>query len=406
MAMPIEKVEVGFDTTFSGVGDFFTLNDATKGVLDNTTYKLAGLQFIDVTNRVKQFNISRGRSGIFSAFPAAQANIEFNNHDRAFDPLYTQSPFAGNIVPRREIRVTTANSVQYTGWIDDWAFSYTSNGDSIAEAIAYDAQSIFSGQTLALGTPVSELSGARINKVLDEIGWLDVNRNIDTGVATLSTAVIEANTNAMSYLQNIALSEAGFVFVGKDGKINFVERTDNSVPSSYVTFGGNGVPFQNLDVSYGSDNLYNQIVFDRIGGGTVTVTDNQSITDYGLRTLTQSGLLLNDDSELTDLGLLLATKYSQPEYRFSSLEVAVHKLSPAQQDSVLSLELGDIGLVEFTPNGIGSAIKRFVQVISINHTVNPQTHFIEYGFQSIELAFWRLSDPTAGRLSAGNVLAA
>ena len=406
MAMPIEKIEVGFDTSFSGVGDFFVLNDAVKGVLDNSTYTLAGIQFIDVTNRVRSFSVARGRSGIFSAFPAGQANVEFNNHDRAFDPLYTQSPFTGNIVPRREIRVTTANSVQYTGWIDDWGFSYLPNGDSIADAVAYDATSIISGQTLALGTPVQELSGARVNKVLDELDWLDENRNIDTGIATLGTAIIDANTNAMSYLQNIALSEGGFVFVGKDGKINFIERTDNSVPQNYVLFGGAGIPFQNVEVSYGSDNLYNRIILDRIGGGTATVTSNQSITDYGLRTLSQSGLLLSSDTQLAELGILLAEKYSQPEYRFSSLEVALHKINPSQQSAALGLELGDVALVEFTPNGIGDAIKRFVQVISIRHSVRPETHFIEYGFESIQLAFWTLSDPTAGRLSAGNVLVA
>ncbi len=80
MAMPIEKVEVGFDTSFSGAGNFFVLDDATKGQLDNTSYPLGGLTFIDVTDRVRNFSISRGRSNLFSALPAGQLNVEFNNH--------------------------------------------------------------------------------------------------------------------------------------------------------------------------------------------------------------------------------------------------------------------------------------------------------------------------------------
>jgi hypothetical protein len=398
MAMPIEKVEVGFDTSFSGAGNFFVLDDATKGQLDNTSYPLGGLTFIDVTDRVRNFSISRGRSNLFSAFPAGQLNVEFNNHDRAFDPLYAQSPFAGNIVPRREIRVSTDDVVQYVGWIDDWGFSYLPNGDSVAEAIAYDATSIISGQTLAAGTPTAQLTGARVSNILDQINWSPEERNIEAGVATLGTAVIDANTNAMNYLQTIALSEPGLVFVDKIGRLTFLDRTQSPTSTGLVQFGGTGIPFQSVDVSYGSDNLYNEVVLDRVGGGTATATDTQSVTDYGLRTLSQSGLLLNTDLALAELALVLAQQYSQPEYRFSSLEVAIHKLDPAEQEDVLGLELGSIAKIVFTPNGIGDAIQRFVQVISINHTVNPQNHFIEFGFQSLDAAYLVLDDAEFGKL--------
>jgi|688.fasta_scaffold04268_38 hypothetical protein len=398
MAMPIEKVEVGFDTSFSGAGNFFVLDDATKGQLDNTSYPLGGLTFIDVTDRVRNFSISRGRSNLFSAFPAGQLNVEFNNHDRAFDPLYAQSPFAGNIVPRREIRVSTDDVVQYVGWIDDWGFSYLPNGDSVAEAIAYDATSIISGQTLAAGTPTAQLTGARVSNILDQINWSPEERNIEAGVATLGTAVIDANTNAMNYLQTIALSEPGLVFVDKIGRLTFLDRTQSPTSTGLVQFGGTGIPFQSVDVSYGSDNLYNEVVLDRVGGGTATATDTQSVTDYGLRTLSQSGLLLNTDLALAELALVLAQQYSQPEYRFSSLEVAIHKLDPAEQEDVLGLELGSIAKIVFTPNGIGDAIQRFVQVISINHTVNPQNHFVEFGFQSLDAAYLVLDDAEFGKL--------
>jgi len=398
MAMPIEKVEVGFDTSFSGAGNFFVLDDATKGQLDNTSYPLGGLTFIDVTDRVRNFSISRGRSNLFSAFPAGQLNVEFNNHDRAFDPLYAQSPFAGNIVPRREIRVSTDDVVQYVGWIDDWGFSYLPNGDSVAEAIAYDATSIISGQTLAAGTPTAQLTGARVSNILDQINWSPEERNIEAGVATLGTAVIDANTNAMNYLQTIALSEPGLVFVDKIGRLTFLDRTQSPTSTGLVQFGGTGIPFQSVDVSYGSDNLYNEVVLDRVGGGTATATDTQSVADYGLRTLSQSGLLLNTDLALAELALVLAQQYSQPEYRFSSLEVAIHKLDPAEQEDVLGLELGSIAKIVFTPNGIGDAIQRFVQVISINHTVNPQNHFVEFGFQSLDAAYLVLDDAEFGKL--------
>ncbi len=398
MAMPVEKIEIGLVNSPAGALRF-TLDDGIKGVLDNTEYPLGGDSvFVDVTSRVRRFSLSRGRSSLFSSFPAGQLNVEFNNHDRAFDPLYASSPFAGDIVPRREIRATTGSAVVYSGWIDDWNYSYLPDGDSVAEAIAYDATSILSGQTLAAGTPVTELSGARVNDVLDQIAWSPTLRNIDTGQATLGTAVIQADTNAMSYLQQIASSEVGLVFVGKDGAVNFIDRAQGPTSASLVTFGGTGIPFQSLEVLYGSDNLYNSVILGRTGGGTATATDLDSVADYGLRTLSQNDLLLSTDLALADTALALVQRYSQPEYLFNSLEVALHKLSSAQQAQILGMEIGSIGEVIFTPNGIGDPIERYVQVISINHTVSPDSHYVEFGFQSVESAYLVLDDAEFGKL--------
>ena len=400
MSMPIEKVEIGLVNSPAGALRF-TLDDSVKGVLDNTVYPLGGdAVYIEVTDRVRRFTVSRGRSSLFTAFPAGQLNVEFNNHDRAFDPLYASSPFAGDIVPRREIRVTTGSAVVYQGWIDDWNYSYLPDGDSIAEAIAIDATSILSGQVLAAGTPTVQTSGARVTAVLDEIGWSNTLRSIDTGQATLSDFPIEADTNAMTYLQQIANTEVGLLFVGKDGAVNFLDRAQSPTSASLVTFGGTGIPFQSLGVLYGSDNLYNQVILGRSGGGTATATDIDSVADYGLRTLSQNDFLLNDDIALAETALALAERYSQPEYLFNSLEIAIHKLSPAQQAQVLGMEIGSIGEVIFTPNGIGDPIERYVQVISINHTVSPDSHYIEFGFQSVDTASLVLDDAEFGKLDA------
>ena len=101
---------------------------------------------------------------------------------------------------------------------------------------------------------------------------------------------------------------------------------------------------------------------------------------------------------MAETALALAERYSQPEYLFNSLEVALHKLSPAQQAQILGMEIGSIGEVIFTPNGIGDPIERYVQVISINHTVNPDSHYVEFGFQSVDTASLVLDDAEFGKL--------
>ena len=399
MAAPVELVQLGFDQSFSANPDFFTLNDATKGQLDNTSYPLAGLQFVDVTSRVRSYSISRGRNNIFNAFPAGQARIEFNNHDRAFDPLYDGSPYSGNIIPRREIRVTSGGVIQFSGWIDDWNLSYAPNGDSIVEAIAYDATSILSKQTLSAGTPTPELTGARVGDILDQISWSDELRDLDTGIATVSDYPIDDNTNAMTYLQNVANSEPGLIFVGKSGKVTFRDRATVATSADLLDFSNDGIHFDNLEVVYGSEKLYNEVVLSRNGGGTATAIDADSITNYGLRNLTQGDLLLNSDLDLAELALVLAQRYSQPQYRFKSLEVALHKLSPADQATVLNAEIGSVARVTFTPNSIGDPIVRFVEVIRMEHLVRPTTHYVTFGFQALDFAPLVLDDAEFGKLN-------
>ena len=115
MSIPTPKVEIGFDLTDSPIGPFFRLNDDESGRLDNTEYRLGGTIFVDVTDRVRQISLNRGKTRRFANFQSGQLSVEFNNHDRAFDPLYPDSPFAGNIIPRREVRVSLGTAVQFSG---------------------------------------------------------------------------------------------------------------------------------------------------------------------------------------------------------------------------------------------------------------------------------------------------
>ena len=402
MALPTQKVELGFDLSFSASSNLFTLNDATKGQLDGE-FGLGGLQFIDVTERVKNFSIARGRRNDFAAFPAGQAVVEFNNHDRAFDPLYAESPFAGNIIPRRQIRISSGGIVQFVGWINDWNLDYLVNGDSVVSVVAVDATSIFAKQTITGFTPPEELSGARINRILGlgDVGWAEEFRDIDAGQQLLGNQAIEDNSNALQYLQTVSQSEPGSLFIDKTGNVTFRDR--NNFPTSDTTtfLGGTGIPFQNIAVVYGSENLYNEIQVSRLGGGTAVAFDPASQADYGIKNLTISDLLMADDDQALQLALVYAQRYSQPEYHFDSVEINVMKLTPAQQAEILDLDIGSIARIEFTPNGIGEPIVRFTEIIGINKTVGPQTHFITLGFQALDFTALILDDAVFGRLDSG-----
>lgn len=395
------KIELGFDLA-AGVGPFLVLDDPVAGKLDDPEWGLGGTIFYDVTEYVKSVVVSRGRSSLFSNFPAGNATVQFNNHNRYFDPLYTASPFVGNIIPKREIRIWAGTALQFSGWVDDWNLTYAPNGDSLADALAYDATGLLASRTLGSATPSVQTTGQRINTILDNpsVNWSPSLRNIDAGQATLSDFPISDNQNVLAYLQTVASSEPGNLFIGKTGNVVFQDRTKAPTTSDLVYFGGTGIPFQTLEVVYGSENLYNEIVISRQGGGTATATDLDSAAEYGISNLTINNLLLSTDEQSLELALIYAQQYSQPEYRFNSLEVAMHKLEAAEQEKIANLEIGSICKVTFTPNNIGDPIERFVEVIRLEQTVTPEVHFVNIGFQSLDFASLVLDDAEFGKLDA------
>lgn len=409
MAKPSQKVEIGFDILSSGLGPYFILDDPLKGVLDNTQYLLAGVLFFDVTNLVKSVAIQRGKNRQLDQYDQGLANVVFNNNDRTFDPEYTLSPYAGQIVPKRQIRISSGDVVQFAGLIDDWNLTYEPNGDSVASAACSDATASFATQTIGTRTNTAQKSGERINAILDlpEINWPTTLRDVDTGQMTLGADTIPDNTDALSYLRLIERSEPGSFFVGKSGNVVFRDRNATPV-SGGVTLAddGSGIPYQSLKVQYGSELLANEIVVESaISSYQAVALDLTSIDTYGIFNLTRTGLLINSNADVDSLATFYANKYAQPEYRFESVDILLDELSAGQQTDLLVLELGDVVSIKFTPNGIAPAIEKFAEVIRIDHSVDLENHVMSLGFATLDFALFVLDDAQFGKLDAGNALA-
>lgn len=406
MPAPSTKVEIGFDLSALG-GPFFILDDPVQGVLDNTTYTLGGTLFYDVSSDVLSVSVNRGKSRQLDKFTAGNAAVTFINQDRAFDPLNAASPYFGQIIPRRTVRITTSGSAVFYGSIDDWNLTYDVSGYSTAGAVISDGFTYLAQQVLTAHTAVSQLTGARIGAVLNrsEIDWPASLRDLDTGGMTLQADIVADGTNALDYLQLVNFSEPGALFMGADGSIVFRDRTDAPVSTGLVTFTdtGTGIPFVDVQVVYGSELLYNFIQIERANGGTATASDSDSQNSYGVVALVQSGLLMSTDAAASDLADYLLGKYSEPEYRFESLTVALEDLSTANQASVLGLEIGDIARIRFTPNQTGTQIDKYATIIRIDHEIVPMSHRITYGFETLDYASLVLDDTVFGLLDDGRL---
>jgi len=409
LSQPAQKIEIGFDLTETGTGPFFRLDDPIQGVLDNTEWLLGGTLFYDVTNLVQSIAIQRGKNRQLDQFDSGLANIVFNNNDRTFDPEYALSPYAGQIVPKRQVRISSGGIVQFFGLVDDWNLSYEPNGDSIAAAACSDATSSFATQTLATRTNTVQKSGERINTILDlpEINWPAALRDIDTGQMTLGADIIPDNINALTYLRLVEQSEPGAFFIGKSGNVIFRDRI--AAPTSggiTLADDGSGIKYQSVRVQYGSELLANEVVV----GSDITLTESialdlESIEDYGIFNLTRTGLLINDAADVEELAQFYASKYAQPEYRFESVDILLDELSLSQQADLLDLEIGDVVEIKFTPNGIAPAISKYAEIIRIDNSIDLDNHIMSLGFSTLDFALLVLDDAQFGKLDAGNALA-
>ena len=406
--MLTEVVEVGFDLTGTGA-PFLTLNDPIAGRLDDPAWTLGGTLFYDISNRVRSIEITRGKSRDLDSFSAGEAVVQLNNYDRAFDPTYVASPYYGQIVPKREVRISSNGIVQYRGVIDDWNLQYSISGESTATFVASDGFVFFNNQTLAAGTATVQTSGARINSILSDpaVDWPVSLRNIDTGVTTLGANVVAENANVLTYLKLVEQTELGRLFIAKDGKVTFLDRTVAASSSTAVVLAdnGSGIPYKDMQIVYGSEQLANEIVVSSaITTSTTTAIDVDSQAAYGIFNLTYTGLLMNTDVQLENFAVFLAYKYSQPEYRFDSIQVELLSLSVANQNKILNLELGDVVKVIFTPSNLPPAIVKYAEIISINQDISTENHMVTLGLATLDTTFFVLDDIVFGTLDMGNAL--
>lgn len=391
-------VEVAFLLT---VGDtpYFRVGDPVKGKIGNTSYKVAGPIWIDITESVISATVKRGRNRELDRFSAGQLSVRLNNETRLFDPLNDASPYAGNIIPRRAIRVTTGGVVQFTGVIEDWDFDYSTSGQSKASIKAADAFTLFAQQTLTAGTATSQLTGARVNAVLSQpsVAWPLTDRAIDSGASTLGADVFDGGV--LDYLISVEASEQGQLFIGKNGYVTFINGnktiTSAGVVASFAD-DGTGIPYSGASVNYGTDLLYNQVEATS-PAGTAVANNTDSQNSYGI-SATSVDTLLSSLTATQNLAQYWVNKYANPEYRFDSVVVLLDGLTGEQLVDVLAVELGDIIDIKFTPNQIGSQIFRYGQVIAINHDIRAESHQLVFGIGSLQYAFLVLDDVGFGIL--------
>jgi len=404
---PSVKVELGLDL---GTTDptSFTLDNPVRGVLNNTSFPLGGPKFFDITSRLVTATVKRGKSQALDRIDSGVASITVDNFDRLFDPLNPNGLYFGQLIPRREVRISSNGYAVMNGFIDDFDLQYEPGKQSVVRIDTSDAFSVFANSQLDETTPASELSGARINRILDlpEVAWPAERREIDPGNTLMLDATISQDSETLGYLQLVESSEYGTLFIGKDGKVVFRER--NSVPNTInLVFSDDPTPgpltsiqFADVNIVYGSENLYNRIVVSNadIIPDEVIAEDAESQALYGVRTYSQTGVLVQNPDDLQFLANFLLARFKEPQYRFETVTVVLDTLTESNQNQVLDLEIGDIVQVRFQPSDIPPAIEQSCRIIGINQDWNAASKNITFSLERLDFGIFVLDNPALGVL--------
>lgn len=349
----------------------------------------------DVTSYVRSVSLNRGKSTDLDRFTAGQLSVVFDNRSRAFDPDFTSSPLYGAIVPRRKIRFWAgydANSLhsQFYGFIDDWNFAYDVNGDSTASASCSDAFTVLANQTVTLTSPTAELSDDRISRVLtnSQVAWPLADYFSEGAAFTMNS--VSYSGGALDYIQQVADSENGMVYVSRSGVLTFLGWNEwagsLSFPPEFF-FGDDGsfnrVPFTSIETTYGTEQLYNYVTVTG-SAGTVTSQDVTSQNEYRIAS-TSIDVLTNGTAQMQVLADYTISKYKDPIFRVASLGVSAEGISrmaegSALLTSVFQADFGWVTEIDWTPNQIAPESQRLAVIIGKNIQATPDRCDITFNF--------------------------
>ena len=408
MTAPTLQVLVGFQTT-SAFGTPFQLDNATYGLLDTGT--LGGYQMVDITTMVQSASISRGRNREMQQFNGGTAQLQIYDPTRLFDPLNTASIYYPYVAPRQPVQILAGEVTIYSGVVTDWDldYGYTTNANVTSVSCA-DAFTVLANQAMNAYTFTEQSSSARVAAVLTrpEIIYQGPY-SVGTGSSTLGAYAVAAGTNVLAYLQNVATSEQGYLFISAAGVLTFTGRAALLNPVSSIAFvdtGSGGIPYRTLKNAYGDELLYNYVQTQAPPGGVQTTSDAPSIALYQAQQWTKLDLLNSTDAEVAALGNYVLGRYRNPVLRFTGVSVQLAALSEADQTTALSTDLTRIASVHKSYSvGSPASVTQTLIVSGINHAITPGSHIVEYTFESTDgNAYFTLDSALFGVLDS-NLLA-
>ena len=378
MSIPVINAVINFSTGAAFAQAFII----GEGILGTNVLADSAAVIVDVSNVVDSVSTKRGRSATADEFQTGTMTLRIVDQNGDFNPQNASSPYFGLLDPMRKVSISaTWQGVVYP-MFSGFITSYTTSTPKTANDVVYttiqavDAQRLAQNAQIATvtGATAGDLSGTRINQILDQIAWPASMRDVDAGLTTMQADPGTARTS-LAALQTVTNSEYGAFYVDASGSFVMQDRsvTTASIAGTPTVFNDNGTDIGYANALWRLDDtlVFNQANVTRTGGTVQTATNAASVEKYFAHTYNQQNLLMETDAVALDYALAFVASRAETSVRCDAIELDLYTDNYAN-GILAALDLDFFDPVTITTNQPGaSTLTKTLQVFGVAHNVTP-----------------------------------
>ena len=355
-----------------------------SGILGVNVLSDSAVLIVDVSDQVNGVTTRRGRNAEADQFQTGTCSMRIVDQNGDFNPMNTAGKFYGLLDPMRKLQITaTYLGVTYpifSGFITGYqTITPQESNDNVAYTTitAVDAFRLAQNAqiTTVAGTSAGQLSGARINNLLDQISWPLTMRDIDAGQTTMQADPGTART-ALAACQTVTTSEYGAFYVDAAGSFVFQDRalTSSSIGATPTVFSDTATPgILYFDAAWVLNDVlvYNQANITRSGGTTQQASNAASITKYFLHSYTQTDLLMQTDAVALDYGKTYVASRAETSVRCDAITLDLYTENyDTGVIAALSLDYFD-PITVITQQPGNTTLEKTLQIFGVGMSISP-----------------------------------
>jgi hypothetical protein len=381
-----------------------------SGILDTNVLGDATAVIVDVSNQVNRIETNRGRTALSDQFQTGALTLRIVDQSGDFNPQNVTGPYYNLLTPMKKVQISaTYSSVTYPifqGFITSYVTTYPEESGEDVAITTIQAVDAFRLAQLAqistvTGATAGNLSGTRVNQILDEIGWPSSMRDVDAGLTTLQNDP-GTNRTALQALSTVASSEYGSLYVDATGSFVFQDRsvTAGSIGGTPTVFADNGTGIVYFDASWILNDvlIFNKATITRTGGSPMVALNQDSIDKYFLHSYFLDNLLMETDAVALEYAQSYVASRAETSTRVDSIVLDLY--TPNYNTGILAA----LGLDFFDPIKVittqpgGSTLEKTLQIFGVRMNVSPNSWKVQFNTLEPILDAFILNDTIYGTL--------
>ena len=380
MTIPVINAVINFSTGPS----FAQAMILDSGVLGTNILADSASVIVDVSNQVDKIDTKRGRNPQADQFQTGNLSLRIVDQNGDFNPQNPSSPYYNLLTPMRKVQITATYGATTYPIFAGFITSYTTTTPKNANDVVYTTIEAVDAFRLAqnaqistvAGTSAGQLSGARINALLDAISWPATMRDVDAGLTTMQADPGTARTS-LAAMQTVETSEYGALYVDPAGSFVFQDRavTAGSSGATPTVFNDNGSDISYFNAVWRLDDtlVYNSASITRTGGTAQVATNQPSIDKYFIHSYNQQNLLMQTDAVALDYAQAYVASRAETSIRCDAIQLDLYT-DNYNTGIVAALDLDYFDPVTITTNQPGgSTLTKTLQVFGVAHNITPNS---------------------------------